>query len=257
MKYWKFGQTQCHIKDNKPDGPKETVVPNAFLRFSNRGKWLVYASDKGIHMLDSATEREFRLLQSRGVNSIAVGDTYVAAGELNGAVHVWDPASGELLTRLESNLEYVAAVAFSPNKRTLLTACGFRGVVKIWDTKTWSLQHTLKAQPPFHSVLRSIAFSQNGKRIAFLYSDSLSIWDAEQYYYLPNIKIKFPRNDSRRNQILFFAEDSYIDTTFGRVYLNRSPDGNFLWKVKDARGRVYDDWLYHDGQRLLWLFPDF
>ena len=52
-------------------------------------------------------------------------------------------------------------------------------------------------------------------------------------------------------------EDSFIDTTFGRVYLDEPPDDNGLWEVEDARWRVWDNWLYHDGQRLLWLPTDF
>ena len=250
-------------RGDQPNGSKQwcpALSSASQIVFSSDGKRLVYASDKGIHILDSATERELRFHQRLDVNSITIGDKYLASGGFTGAVHVWNLPSGELLKKLEGNLDYVAAVAFSPNNKVLLAADSLGRKADVWHTRTWSLQHTLKPQPPgkdpfafFHST----AFSQNGKRIAFLYSDSSSIWDAEKCCCLQNIDIKFPRNASWRNQISVFAEDSYIDTTFGRVYLDQPPDGNGWWKVEDARWRVYRDWLYRDGQRLLLLPLDF
>ena len=248
---------------DQPNGSKQwcpMLSSASQIVFSPDGKRLVYALNKGVHILDSATERELRFHQSRGVNSITIGDKYLASGDSNGAVHVWNPFSGKLLSILEGNLGYVAAVALSPNNKVLLAADSLGRKADIWDTRTWSLQHTLKVQPPGKDpfdYFHSIAFSQNGKRIAFLYSDSLSIWDAERYFCIQNIEIEFPFVDGGGNQISVFAEDSYIDTTFGRVYIDQPPDDNGLWKVEDARWRVYRDWLYRDGQKLLLLPPDF
>ena len=244
------------------------------IAFSPDGKWLVYASDEGIHILDSATQRELRFLQIHNVqrhdfHSITTNGNHLAASisDVSRTILVWNPASGKVLKELNSKLGSVAAVAFSPNDSILLAADYLTGAVNVWDTVTWGLQRTLEvrdenldeslAGPRPIARLQSIAFSQNGKRIAFLYRNSLSIWDAEQYFCLQNIKIEFPRNNWWENQISVFAEDSYIDTTFGRVYLDQPPDDNGLWKVEDARWRVYGDWLYRDGKRLLWLPPDF
>ena len=233
------------------------------IAFSLDGRQLVYVSAEGTHILDSATRRELCLYRSQHVQAVTTSGIYVACGQVTGAVRVWHPASRQLLKTLKGSLEIVAAVAFSPNNRILLAADRYGRAVDIWDTRTWSLQHTLEAvdensaEPDSTGDLQSIAFSQNGKHIAFLYRKLLSIWDAEQSCCLQSIEIIFPWNDSQRNQISVFAEDSYIDTTFGRVYLDQPPDDNGLWKVEDARWRVYDNWLYRDGKRLLWLPPDF
>ena len=247
--------------------PRSSTLPSNVrsIAFSSDGKELVYASDEGIHILDSATQRELRFFQSHNVHSITTNGNHLAAAisDVSRTILVWNPASGKVLKKLNSKLVFVAGVAFSSNNRILLAADLYRRAVDIWDTRRWSLQHTLEAmdgdsaEPYSTGHLQSIAFSQNGKRIAFLYQNLLSIWDAEQYCYLQNIKIEFPQNDILSNQILVFAEDLYIDTTFGRVYLDQPPDDNGLCKVEDARWRVYDNWLYHDGQKLLWLPPDF
>ena len=241
--------------------PRLRLSSNGRIQFSPDGKQLVYESDEGTHVLDSATQRELCLLQSYEVRmSITISGEYVASGLVYGAVLVWSSASGKLLRTLKGNSGCVAAVAFSPNNKILLAADIYQKRTKldVWDTKTWSLQHTLELLGG-HSTgsLDSMAFSQNGKRIALLYSGSLSIWDAEQYVCLQNIGIKFSQEEIWENQISSFAEDSYIDTTLGRVYFDQPPDDNGLWKVEDARWRVEDDWLYRDGKRLLWLPPDF
>ena len=86
---------------------------------------------------------------------------------------------------------------------------------------------------------------------------SLAIYDADQDLYLQKMQIEFPNNSNLQNQISTFVENSYIETTFGRVYLDQPPDNHGLRKVEHARWKVYKDWLYHDGQRQLWLPPDF
>ena len=243
------------------------------ITFSRDGKQFVYASTEGIHVLDSATQREVRFFRRRHVRATAICDIYVASGLsddpdfLDGTIIVWNLASGQLLKTLNSNLRLICAVAFSPNSKTLLVG-GIGGVleraVNIWDTRTWSLQHTLRAppevaEPDSTDYPNSIAFSQNGKRIALLCQHSLSILDAEQYRCLQKVEIRFPQSDICIwwNQISIFVEESYIDTIFGRVYIDQPPDENGLWEAEEPRWKVYDNWLYHDGQKLLWLPNDF
>ena len=228
--------------------------------FSPDGKQLVYGSSERFHVLDSATRRELRLLQKQDVAAIAISGEYVAFGLRDGGVYVWNQALKNPLKALQCSTGRVAAVAFSPNN-DILIAADYDGAAVIWDMRAWSLQHLLNrqsAEPTISGEITSIAFSQNSKRIAFLYSQGcLSIWDAERYCCLQNFRFEFPLNDIWKNRISVFVEDSYVDTTFGRVYLDQPPDDNGLWNVEEAPWRVYEYWLYRDGQRLLWLPPDF
>lgn len=253
---------------NQGSQPQNSTLQNpvSAITFSPDGRKISYTSEHGIHVLDSATQREVRYFRTGYTASITISERYVAYANHPGTVHVWNLASGQLLKILENNLKYVDVIAFSLNNKILLAANSDKRVMNIWDTRTWSLEHTLEVRNRDldgnlvlvpEKELQSVAFSRDGKRIAFLRWDSLSIWDAEQYCCLQIIKIKFPPSDSTENQISVFVEDSYIDTTFGRVYLDQPPDENGLWKVEEPRWRVWDDWLYHDGQRMLWLPSDF
>ena len=240
-----------------PGGSQQDVFR---IVFSPDGKQLVYGSSEGIHVLDSATRRELRLLQKQNVTAIAISGEYVASGLCDGVVYVWNQALKTPVKALRCSTGGVAAVALSPNNDILLAADRYGEAVRIWDTRTWSLQHTLKVRDQDQSIkqsLQSIAFSQSGKRIAFLYWTSLSIWDAEQYICLQNVQIELTTRYDYKNQIFVFADESYIDTTFGRVYLDQPPDDNGLLKFEDARWKVEDGWLYHDGKRMLWLPSDF
>ena len=131
--------------------------------------------------------------------------------------------------------------------------------MSLWDVKTWSLRHTLKISE--EALDSSVAFSQNGKRLAFFtklfgIGQKLQIWDAEQYLCLQKFDIQLPLASyiKLRNQILIFVDESYIDTTIGRIQLGQIP--TFQPSRWHIRGHNLD-WLVRDGQRMLWLPPDF
>lgn len=56
----------------------------------------------------------------------------------------------------------------------------------------------------------------------------------------------------------FSTDESYINTDLGRIWLEHSPNGlPNETNVPVKRWKVDHDWLFHDGQKLLWLPPDF
>ena len=234
------------------ENPVQSIV------FSRDGKQLAYVTFRDIHILDSASRRELSLFHSGNTYSITISGNFFASGHSQGIVRVRDLASGRLLELRQHHADIFSAVAFSPDN-TILVSVNSHGAAEFWDSNTWSLQHTMSVLGNDDWLITSVAFSQNGKRVAFLTSFSLSIWDAEQYICLQDFGLGFPLHDVLHNQIISFADESYIDTTFGRVRLDQSlirdlrVPGQHMWKVEDARWRVTDHWLFRDGQKLLWL----
>lgn len=233
----------------KPQGPVTLIV------FSHDGKQLAYVSFNDTFVIDSTTGRELCHLQKSIGLATTVNENYLASGDNGATVRVWDLASGDVLRVLRNHSSKIVALAFSPDNRTLVSVHGNISVhgntfVDFWDLKTWGLIQdiTIKKSP---DEIISAAFSQNGKSVAFLRRDSLQIWDANRYICLHYFQVRIPLSINYEIRISAFVEESYIDTTFGRIQL-ADP-----LKFEEGPWEIHDNWLCYNAQRLLWLPPDF
>ena len=146
---------------------------------------VVAATGSGV---DGATYHG-RLLgeRSSGVNAVAFspdGRTLVS-GHDNGAIAVWDTATGKKLTVLggapvqmfsagSPTQNAMNSVAFSPDGKVL--ASGSRDAeIIIWDVSTWRKLITFKG---VYAPVNSVAFSPDGRMLASAGNDAAVIfWD--------------------------------------------------------------------------------
>ena len=98
----------------------------------------------------------------------------LASAGRDGAVRLWDPATGAEQATLTGHDGWVRAVAFSPDGRRLASA-GRDGAVRLWDPATGAEQATLTGHDGW---VRAVAFSPDGRRLASAGEDgAVRLWD--------------------------------------------------------------------------------
>jgi WD40 repeat protein len=103
----------------------------------------------------------------------------VAAGGEDGAVRLWETATGTAGARLAGHTDWVLALAFSADGKTLASG-GYDGV-RLWDVAGGKKLLDVPAAPPAApnapappaNVVQALAFSPDGKTLAVGGSDAL------------------------------------------------------------------------------------
>lgn len=86
-----------------------------------------------VNLLDSATgEAIWELSSFNDVACFSPDGRFVATGDEDGGVHIWDAASGQELRQLIGHTGYVRGIDFSPDGRSLASV-DFLGIVLFWD----------------------------------------------------------------------------------------------------------------------------
>jgi WD40 repeat protein len=96
----------------------------------------------------------------------------LAAGGDDNSVMVWDTVSDDVVTRLENHIYPVTAVAWAGH---YIASGDQSGVVRIWDTATWSEYRVLTTS----GTIRVLAFDAADGQIVAYTDSSVITWDAD------------------------------------------------------------------------------
>jgi len=118
---------------------------------------------------------------SPDAKTVAVGSSTLDGTATSGVLELWNVSTGQLISRLATNIRYVHGLAFSPDGKTL-GAIGSSGnavsALELWTVSTRQLAKTLADASSVN--LTCLAFSPDGKKIAEAGSASsgvLDVWD--------------------------------------------------------------------------------
>ncbi len=116
---------------------------------------------------------------------------------------LYDTNSGNELALLTKNREGTDSVGFSPDGKTLATACSNK-LVRVWNVETRKLMHT------FFGLRRSIIrrdiigvhFSSDGNTLAGWSDDGIRIWDIEKSVFKQDMNMHL----ERQSDIIFHSD---------------------------------------------------
>jgi WD40 repeat protein len=90
-----------------------------------------------------------------------------------GEAKVWDASTGQELVSLPTHPLYVAAVAFAPDGKSLVTGCWDR-TIRVWDLTNGEEMLALGGHPTYVS---DVAFSKDGRRLVTAGFGAVKLWD--------------------------------------------------------------------------------
>lgn len=142
----------------------------------------------------SAADMTMKLEKSAyRVSTVAVSrdGKYVAAGDVNGDVAVWDMQNGRMHWKANGHKifgtgmmeEWVLSAAFTPDGKSLLTGGG-NNIVRVWDVETGKIKRNLEGHEGNlvlgTAIILSIDVSSDGKKAVTGGGDHTArLWDIE------------------------------------------------------------------------------
>ncbi len=249
---------------------KEHHKAVAALNFTPDGQKLLSAGkDKIIRIWDCQTWQVLRYLKGHNgmINGLAIsrdGKT-VVSGSWDNSIRMWNLESGECLWNSTGHTGHVRCVAISPDGKIIASGAD-DSTVRVWDTDGKCLAILQR-----DSIVFSIAFSWDGKKIISGDYGILSVWDATSFQcelairghessifnlaISPNNRYVIPCSSDKTIRMWDIHSSGLVLQAHGHskiIYdFNLSEDGSKA--ISGSRDNSLMLWDTQDGKRLLVL----
>ena len=249
IKIWDTATGACEQTLKGHDDSVTSVV------FSADGKLVASSSyDSTIKLWDTATGACEQTLKDHGgsIRSVvfSLDGKLVASGSDDDTIKIWDTATGACEQTLKGHGHWVTSVVFSADGK-LVASGSDDETIKIWDTATGACEQTLKGHG---DSVRSVVFSADGKLVASSsYDETIKIWDITTGVCIETIETPRPVSS-----ISFSSSGNQLNTNWGTFDLRSLGENeNDNMEVQSSSFFVDKEWIWRDGERLLWLPPDY
>jgi WD40 repeat protein/serine/threonine protein kinase len=145
----------------------------------------------------------------------------LALATTDGAILIWDSATGKELLRRDLHQQTVWALAFSPDGKTIASA-GSDGTVKLWDSTSGKVHHDIRAHK---DEIQSVAFHPHKAIVASGGQDTtVKLWDTTT-----GKEIQTLRGHKTALSCVAFSPD-------GHSLVSASGNGNLkIWDLETGR----------------------
>lgn len=130
----------------------------------------------------------------------------LAAGDLNGYLHVWDVETKARITQAREHKEAIRALAWSPDGRALVSGSRDHRV-KVWDARTFDKPREIEGH---FRVIQSLSFSPDGNLLAIATDGRVKLWEMAHQREIATI-----RADSHQVCAVRFTPDGVDLVTCG------------------------------------------
>ena len=128
--------------------------------------------DYPLPVIDTASGQELYRTKGTGDADFDPRGRWLAAGSVDGAIVLRDPADGSELRVLNAGMRAPSQVRFNSDG-TKLAAAEIIGTVRVWDTSTWEVTEYTPAE---EKRVAGFAWSPNG-RLALAEGDEVVLWN--------------------------------------------------------------------------------
>jgi WD40 repeat protein/serine/threonine protein kinase len=181
-------------------------------------------TDRNLELWDVLTNTKLASLESKGLvyrkeNFSPDGQVFALCGP--NQIKLWDTQDGKLLGSIKTT--NAVSIAFSPDRRTLGVIVPSAGnhapSVTLWDAEKFTLALELPGPAT------GFAFSPDGRVLAAIYGDVVTVWDIGSRHKRAMLKLPHP------------VSAPYVAFAQERAF---SPDGKLFITVDDFYARFWD-----------------
>jgi WD40 repeat protein len=224
----------------------------ATLAFSPDGTILaVRAAGSGTELWDLAMGKLLRTLKEQATSLAFSRNGKVLAIGGKDQIVLWNVETGAELGKLETKMDFVMSLAFTPDGQTLFSGSQ-HGKVRIWDLPSKQERRQLDSHT---SLVRGMALSKDGKLVAAGTTDStLRLWEVATGRELFT---DFDGHDAQVNSVAFSPDGKWLASGGDnhQILLWRAATGKLARKLQSPNSaRVVA--FSPDGKRLATVWPN-
>ncbi len=148
------------------------------IAFSEDSRHVFVAGGTSVEVWGLYEKRLVNTFSTKGrsttVLAMSPNNTFLAAGDISGGIHVWKLSSGERILKVKSRAGHVTAIAFKPDSSTI----AFAGKKKKIHLLSLTSGKEIAALKGHRKPITSLAFTPNGKHLISASNDlSIRWWD--------------------------------------------------------------------------------